>query len=68
MAKDREERMKEQAETERLCGLHKQRLEQVEPARRVFYTNEKGEPVRMDDEQRVRLVEESKDFLEKNCG
>ena len=44
------------------------RLERVEPNRRIFYTDESGENVRMDDDKRIALVEESKDFLTKNCG
>jgi hypothetical protein len=51
-----------------LCGLHRQRLEQLEPARRVFYTDESGETVRMDDDQRIALVEESRSFVEENCA
>jgi hypothetical protein len=42
-------------------------LEQIEPSRRVFYTDESGETVRLDDERRVGLVEESKAFLAGNC-
>jgi hypothetical protein len=67
IAKDREERRKAQAETERLCGRHRQRLEQMEPARRVFYVDEQGEQVRMDDDQRMGLIAESKEFLASNC-
>ena len=68
IAKDRAERRAEQAETERLCARHRQRLEQMEPARRVLYTDEQGETVRMDDDQRMALIDESKDFLRKNCN
>lgn len=67
IASERSERQEQQAENERLCGLHRQRLEQMEPARRVFYTDDQGESVRMDDERRMALIEESKDFLAKNC-
>jgi len=67
LAEQREERREAQEENDRLCGRHSQRLTQMEPARRVFYTNEKGESVRMDDAERVGMVEESKAFLEKNC-
>jgi hypothetical protein len=66
-ARQREERRAAQAEQDRLCAQHRQRLEQVEPSRRVFYTDASGETVRLDDEERVRLVEESRDFLAKNC-
>ena len=65
--RDRAEREKEAAEAERLCGLHRQRLEQMEPARRVFYTDERGESVRMDDDRRMALIDESKQFLADNC-
>jgi len=68
IARDRQERNQEQAELDLMCSRHKQRLEQVEPARRVFYTNEQGESVRMDDDTRIGLVEESRSFIDKNCG
>jgi hypothetical protein len=68
IAKGRTERRAEQAETEQLCARHRQRLEQMEPARRVMYTDEQGESVRMDDDQRMALIDESKAFLRKNCS
>lgn len=67
MVTERAERRESQAENEQLCARHRQRLEQMEPARRVFYTNEAGEAVRMDDDQRLGLIEESKAFLAANC-
>lgn len=67
LASQREERREAKAETDRLCAQHRQRVEQMEPSRRVFTTDEGGEPVRMDDEERVALVEESKAFIDKNC-
>lgn len=67
IALERAERQQAQAETERLCNLHRQRLEQMEPARRVFYTDADGESVRMDDDKRMALIEESKAFLAENC-
>jgi hypothetical protein len=67
IAKARIERGEQQAETDRLCGLYRQRLEQMEPARRVFYTNDQGESVRMDDEQMMALIDESQEFLANNC-
>ena len=65
--RERTERQQQAAEAERLCALHRQRLEQMEPARRVFYADEQGEPVRMDDDQRMALVDESKQYLANNC-
>ena len=67
MARKRQERKEAAAEAEYLCGRHSQRLEQMEPARRVYYTDESGQQVRMDDIQRIELVEESKAFLAENC-
>lgn len=67
MAKNRSQRREQQAETERLCALHRQRLEQMEPARRVLYTDESGEQVRMDDDQRMALIDESRAYVDQNC-
>jgi len=67
LARDRQERKDAKAETEALCEQNRQLLERLEPARRVFFTDETGEEVRLDDEQRVGLVEEAKDFIAKNC-
>ena len=67
LARERAERREAQAETDRLCALHRQRLERMEPARRVFYTDEQGESVRLDDDRRLELIDESRDFLADNC-
>jgi hypothetical protein len=67
LAEDRAERRAKEAETEQLCARHRQRLEQMEPARRVFYTDAEGESVRMDDDLRMSLIDESRDYLDKNC-
>jgi hypothetical protein len=50
-----------------MCTRHRQRLEQMEPARRVLYTDDSGESVRMDDDMRMGLINESKEFISKNC-
>ncbi len=67
MTRDREERREKQAEMDRMCANHRARLTSVEPSRRVFYKDESGESVRMDDDKRIALVEESRDFIAKNC-
>jgi Domain of unknown function (DUF4124) len=67
IAENREERREAKAENDQLCAKHRQRLTQMEPARRVFYTNEKGESVRMDDDQRMELIKDDKEFIDKNC-
>jgi len=67
IAEAREKRREEEAAAAQLCPKYRQRLEQMEPSRRVFYTNEQGEQVRMDDEERVAMVEEAKEYIAKNC-
>jgi hypothetical protein len=68
MAKKRREAQAQQTEIDRMCQMHKDRLARVEPSRRVFYKDPAtGEEVRLDDEKRVAMVEESKDFISKNC-
>lgn len=67
LAKDREARKEKMAETAEMCKKYEQLLARLEPARRVFYTNEQGEQVRMDDNERVERITESKDYIAKNC-
>jgi hypothetical protein len=67
IAGNRDERRQDQAVIEQQCTRHRQRLAEMEPARRVFYTNEAGEQVRMDDDQRMGLIDASKKFLEAYC-
>lgn len=68
LAEQRAERREEQAEKELWCDRYRERLARLEPARRVYYTNEEGEEVRMDDDQRVALIEESRQFISENCN
>ena len=67
LAQRRAERQAQQAEYDALCARARQQLAEVEPHRRVFFENEQGETERMDDEERVRLVEEYKAQIEKYC-
>jgi hypothetical protein len=67
LASDRKERKEARVESAALCEKNRQFLARIEPARRVMYTNEQGEEVRMDDEQRVNLIKEAEDFIAKNC-
>jgi hypothetical protein len=67
IAETRRLQQEKSRETERWCEKHRARLAQMEPARRAYYKDEKGELVRMDDDQRVGLVEESREFLARNC-
>jgi len=63
----REARAAEREEIAFWCDKHRTRLEQMEPARRVFYTDENGEQVRMDDDMRMGLIDESQAFVSENC-
>ena len=67
LADSRKARAEEQAATEALCLDTEQLLAQLEPSRRVFYTNEDGETVRMDDEKRVAEVQRLKDIQSDHC-
>jgi hypothetical protein len=67
LAKDRKEKREAGEEMERMCAKHRRRLTQMEPARRVFYTDEKGQSVRMDDDLRIELIEEDKAYIAENC-
>ena len=65
---DRAERKKAKAELAQLCPRYRDRLARMEPGRRVFYTDEQGEMVRLDDDQRIGMVNEAREFIVKNCG
>jgi len=67
IAERRAEQQKKQAERARECATAEQRLAKIEPNRRVFYTDDSGETVRMDDEERVAEVQELHDYIDKNC-
>jgi hypothetical protein len=67
MAKDRKENREKSEENKRKCAQHRQRLAHMEPSRRVIYTDENGQSVRMDDVERISMVNEDKDFIADNC-
>jgi hypothetical protein len=67
ISKNRKERREAQAEIDRLCQQHSQRLAQVEPYRRVYYTDDNGETIRLDDNQRLALADMSRAYLAENC-
>jgi hypothetical protein len=68
IAEARKLQREEQELTESMCERHRQRLEQMEPARRVLYFDDDGQEVRMDDGQRIELIEESRNYLAENCN
>lgn len=55
-------------ESEAECAAMRDRVERLEPHRRVFFVNEEGETVRMDDVERADQVAEAKVFIEENCN
>jgi hypothetical protein len=68
IARKSEEAAREARQRESQCAAMQDRLAAIEPHRRVFYTNEAGETVRMDDEERVAEVARVKRFIEDNCN
>ena len=50
------------------CDHHRTELARFEPARRITYTDENGEVVRLDDDQRMLLIDTTRNFLEKYCS
>lgn len=63
----KQEHRKLQAENEQKCELARNRVENLEPSQRVYFTNAEGETERMDDEERVRLVAEAEAMVAKYC-
>jgi len=67
IAERREAERQQQMERNQLCLQARNQLARIEPGRRVFYTDEDGETTRMDDEERVRLVEVNKAQIAEFC-
>lgn len=68
LAKSRQKRAEEQALNDAECAAKRAEVERLEPHRRVFFTNEKGETERMDDVVRTERVAEAKAFIRDNCN
>jgi hypothetical protein len=49
------------------CTAWQTEVDRLEPNRRVFYTNDEGETVRMDDVERTNRVANLKSEIAKNC-
>ena len=56
------------AEAQAQCAAWQAEVDRLEPHRRVFYTDENGETVRMDDVERTNRVAELKAQIAANCG
>lgn len=57
----------QQQELNAKCSAWRSELSRIEPTRRVFYKNEAGETVRMDDEVRVQRVDLLKQSIADHC-
>jgi hypothetical protein len=67
IARKSEENQVNRAEKSAECGSWQSELERLEPHRRVFHTNDKGETERMDDVERTDRVAELKAQIARNC-
>ena len=50
------------------CAAWQAEVDRLEPHRRIFFTNEKGETERMDDVERANKVAQLKSQIAKNCN
>ncbi len=63
----RKAKQEKQLERQRMCLKAREELARVEPNRRVYYSGKDGETTRMDDVERVTLVEENKQLIAEYC-
>lgn len=62
-----EQRNAQRTQLAAVCAQARSQLAEIEPNRRVFYENEQGETVRMDDVERAQRVEQLKQIIAENC-
>lgn len=67
-AKHKKDQAAIKAELDKECAWHRQVLASLEPRPRVLVEQEDGTVVRMDDNERVERIQNSKDFIAKNCN
>jgi len=67
IAQNRQQSREAQAQREAQCDALAKEVARLEPNRRVFYTNDAGETVRMDDVERVNKVAQLKQQIAANC-
>ena len=66
-AESRKEAAEKQKEMDVLCKNNRDRVAQLEPVTRVMYEQEDGSVIRMDDNDRLEKLAESKAFIAENC-
>jgi hypothetical protein len=67
MAKRREEILAAREKNEKICAEKRDEVARLEPNRRVFFANDKGEVERMDDVERTDRVAAAKAYIEAYC-
>jgi len=67
-AQRREEAAERQQQVAATCKLARERVATLEPSPRVIVQDEDGTVSRMDDEERLSLLEEAKSYITENCG
>ena len=61
------ERRAAEAEENAMCQKQRELLARLEPARRVYYTDENGAEVRMNDEQRMQAIADTRNYIAQYC-
>lgn len=68
ITQNRQDARTAKAERETQCAAWQAEVDRLEPHRRQFYENDKGETVRMDDVERVNRVADLKEKIAANCS
>jgi hypothetical protein len=63
----RKEAAEKKKEMDALCKTHRERVATLEPFTRVMFEQEDGSVTRMDDNDRLEKLNESKAFVAENC-
>jgi len=66
-AQSRKEAAEKQKEMDVLCKNNRERVAKLEPVVRVMYEQDDGSVIRMDDNDRLEKLAESKAFIAENC-
>ena len=66
--RQRQEVAQKKAELAKKCDRHRQVVAELEPRPRVIVEQEDGSVVRMDDNERLKRLKASQDFIAKNCN
>jgi hypothetical protein len=67
-AESRKETAEKKEEMDALCEMYRERVAKLEPFTRVMVEQEDGSVIRMDDNDRLEKLDESKAFVAENCN